>query len=76
MKIYILKHFIYDCSSDKLDDVKCYVFKSVGEAQKYAKKLAYEIWLEDEDSDDISFEEWDWESYDFYYEIIEDTLLG
>lgn len=75
-KIYVLKWFRYDCSSYELENVDCYVFKSVEGAREKLKQLAYEIYVDNE-GDDVKIEDWKMELYDNYgYDITGDVVLG
>lgn len=75
-EIYLLKWYVYDCSSYQLNNVECYVFKSIESAQNYLKQLAYRIYVDNE-GDGVSIENWDMELYDNYgYEIRGEVVLG
>lgn len=75
-EIFVLKWFILDPSSYDLKDVEVYVFDSLENARKYLKKLAYQIYVDNE-GDEVSIEEWEMEIYDNYdYEIYGDRING
>ena len=75
-EIYVLKWYVYDCSSYELIKVNTYLFYSVGDARNYLKQLAYKIYVDNE-GDGVSIGDWDMELYDNYgYEIIGEVVLG
>ena len=75
-EIYVLKFYTLDCSNYKITKVECYVFESLEKAKEYLKKLAYEIYVDNE-GDDVKLEEWEFELYDNYeYEIEEQFIIN
>jgi RecJ-like exonuclease len=74
-EIWILKWYILDPSSYKLEDVKVHIFDSLESAEKYLKKLAYQIYVDNE-GDEVNIEEWKVEIFDSYdYEIYKDEIM-
>jgi hypothetical protein len=70
-KIYALKWYILDPSSYDIKDVEIYIFSSLEKAEMGLKKLAYQLYIDNE-GDEVSIEDWTLEIYDSYeYEIVE-----